>query len=101
MNHPRPLPTRTMASGLLFLVCSRRRPCYSERGSACNFCDQLRDIQESPEVAKVLNIVSNLHEEIPVKRAGADNTTKWSSFATRILKHAKVQVCSAHATGES
>ncbi len=72
-----------------------------ERGSACNFCEQLRDIQESPEVDKVLNIVSNPHEELPVKRAGADNTTKWSSFATQILKQAKVLVCSAHVTGES
>ena len=72
-----------------------------ERGSACEFCAQLRDIQESPEVAKVLNIASNPHEELPVKKAGADNTTKWSSFATRILKQAKVLVCYAHATGES
>ncbi len=72
-----------------------------EPGSACDFCEQLRDIQESPEVAKVLNIASNLHEELPVKRDGEDNTTKWSSFATRILKQAKVLVCSAHATGDS
>ncbi len=72
-----------------------------ERGSACNFGEQLRDIQESQEVAKVLNIVSDPYEELPVKRAGADNTTKWSSFTKRILKHAKVLVCYAHATGES
>ncbi len=72
-----------------------------ERGSACNFCELLRDIQESPEVVKVLNIVSNPNEELPVKRAETDNTTKWSSFAKRILKHAKVLVCYAHATGES
>ncbi len=72
-----------------------------EQGSACDCCEQLRDIQESPEVAKVVNIVSNSHEELPVKRAGVDNTTKWSSFATRILKHAKVLVCYANATGES
>jgi hypothetical protein len=25
-----------------------------DQGSACDFCEQLRDIQESPEVAKVL-----------------------------------------------
>ena len=30
-----------------------------ERGSACDFCEQLRDIQESQEVAKVPDIVSN------------------------------------------
>jgi hypothetical protein len=72
-----------------------------ERGSACDFCEQLRNIQESQEVAKVLNIVSNPHEELPVKRAGADNITKWSSFPTRILKHAKVLVCYVYATGES
>ncbi len=72
-----------------------------ERVSVCDFCEQLRDIQESQEVAKVLNIVSNPHEELPEKRAGADKTTKWSSFATGILKQAKVLVCSAHATGES
>ncbi len=64
-----------------------------ERVSACNFCEQLRDIQESQEVANVLNIVSNPHEEFPVKRAGADNATQWSSFAKL--------VCYVHATGES
>ncbi len=41
-----------------------------ERGSACNFCGQLRDIPKSPEVVMVLNIVSNPKEELPVKRAG-------------------------------
>jgi hypothetical protein len=72
-----------------------------ERGSACDFCNQLRDIRESPEVVKVLDIVSNPKDELPVKRAGADNTTKWSSFAKRILNHAKVLVCYAYATDES
>jgi hypothetical protein len=72
-----------------------------ERGSACDFCEQLRDIQDSLGVAKVLNMVSNPNEELPLKRAGTDNTTKWSSFAKRILKHVKVLVCYAHATGKS
>jgi hypothetical protein len=82
-------------------AASRRGPCDSEPGSACDFCEQLHDIQESQEVAKVLNIASNPHEKLPLKRAGADNTTKWLSFATRILKQAKVLVCAAHATGDS
>ncbi len=48
-------------------------------GTACDFCEQLRDIQESTEVAKVLNIASNPREELPVKRAGADHTTNEAS----------------------
>jgi hypothetical protein len=62
--------------------------------------DIIVDIQESQEVVKVLNIISNPKEELPVKRAGADNTSKWSSFAKRILKHARYW-CYAHETGES
>ena len=50
-----------------------------EPGRACEFCEQLREIQESPKVAKVLNIASNPREELPVKRAGADHTTNEAS----------------------
>jgi hypothetical protein len=61
----------------------------------CLCCQQIREVQEMPEVVKVL--------EDPMKRlvkkAGADNTTKWSKFASQLLAGAKVLICYAHATG--
>ena len=64
----------------------------------CAFCDQLRDIQQAPEVVHAL---SDPKERLPVMRAGADNTTKWSKFAKKVLTRAKVIVCYAHATGNT
>ncbi len=38
---------------------------------------ELPDVQTLPEVAEVLK---DTEQRLPVKRAGADNTTKWSKF---------------------
>jgi hypothetical protein len=44
-------------------------------GQGCELCDQIRDLQSSPEVAEVL---ADPSRKLPVKKAGSDNTTKWS-----------------------
>jgi hypothetical protein len=62
----------------------------------CLCCQQIREVQEMPEVVKVLNDPS---KKLPVKKAGADNTTKWSKFARQLIAGAKVLICYAHATG--
>ncbi len=61
-------------------------------------CQQIQEVQEMAEVAQVLQ---NPDQKLPVKRARADNTTKWSKFVQRVLADAKVLVCYAHATGNA
>ncbi len=41
-------------------------------GQGCELCDQIRDLQSSPEVAVVL---ADPSKTIPMKKAGSDNTT--------------------------
>ncbi len=48
----------------------------------CLCCQQIREVQEMAEVAQVLQ---NPDKKLPVKKAGADNTTKWSKFAKQLL----------------
>ncbi len=91
------LSTHTLCS-ILAVQFKANGNCRFSRTVALLFAQH---IQKSPEVVKVLIIASNPNEELPVKSVEADNTTKWSSFAKRILKHAKVLVYYAHATGES
>jgi hypothetical protein len=74
------------------------RLCPARPGHSCAFCEQLLDIQKAPEVARVL---SDPQQKLPVKRAGSDNTTKWTKFAKKILLEAKVIVCYTHATGDA
>jgi hypothetical protein len=62
----------------------------------CQCCQQIREVQAMPEVIKVLN---DPNKKLPVKKAGADNTTKWSKFARQLIAGAKVLICYAHATG--
>ncbi len=62
----------------------------------CLCCQQIREVQEMPEVVKVLQ---DPVKRLPVKKAGADNTTKWSKFARQLPAGTKVLICYAHATG--
>ncbi len=62
----------------------------------CLCCQQIREVQEMPEVVKVRQ---DPLKRLQVKKAGADNTTKWSKFARQLLAGAKVLICYAHATG--
>ena len=73
------------------------RLCPARPGHSCKFCEQLLDIQQAQEVARILVPAQRL----PVKKAGADNTTMWSKFARKVLHGAKVLVCYAHATGDT
>jgi hypothetical protein len=46
-------------------------------------------------------ILQNSDQKLPVKKAGANTTTKWSKFVKQVLAGAKVLVCYAHATGDA
>jgi hypothetical protein len=50
-------------------------------------------------MAEVAQVLQNPDNKLPVKKAGADNTTKWSKLAKQLLACAKVLICYAHATG--
>jgi hypothetical protein len=64
----------------------------------CLCCQQMREVQEMADVAQVLQ---DPDRKLPVKKAGADNTTKWSKFVKQVLAVAKVLICYAHATGNA
>lgn len=70
----------------------------SRCGHGCEVCNMIKDLQTSPEVAKVL---SDPEEKLPVKKAGNDNTTKWSKFVYAVLTEAKLLICYAHASGDT
>jgi len=50
-------------------------------------------------MAEVAQVLQDPDNKLPVKKAGADNTTKWSKFAKQLLAGAKDLICYAHATG--
>jgi hypothetical protein len=51
-------------------------------GEACEFCEQVHNLQQSQHVG---NVLKDPRQRLPVKKAGADNTTKWSKFANAQL----------------
>jgi hypothetical protein len=49
-------------------------------------------------MAEVVQVLQDPEKKLQVRKAGADNTTKWSKFARQLLAGAKVLICYAHAT---
>ncbi len=78
----------------IFSLLKQGELCLCSDGEACEFCEQVRNLQKIQEVASVLH---DPLQSLQVKKAGADNThdVVWSKFVKAVLATTMVS-CAMH-----